>query len=107
VRLRRPVRSFAGLGYGGLGKRPLPEWELRLRDTAHTMTFVACQPGRPARDYQPDEPSGSYADGEALNFWSGFVVLRRPACVPLDVYVDEDPSPRHPVIDMAEGDCPR
>jgi hypothetical protein len=107
VRLGRAVRSFAGLAYGGLGNRPLPEGELRLRDTAHTMTFVACQPGRPTRSYRPDGPSASYADGESVTFWSGFVRARKPACLPLDVYVDDDPSPRRAVIDMGAGDCPR
>jgi hypothetical protein len=80
---------------------------VRLRDTAHTMTFVACEPGRPTRRYRPDGPSASYADGQQVTFWSGFVVLRRPVCVPLDVYVDGDPSPRRAVIDMAGGRCPR
>jgi hypothetical protein len=105
VRLPRAVRSFAGLAYGGLGNRPLPEGETRLRDAAHTMTFVACRPGRPTRSYRDDGPSGSYADGEAVTFWSGFVVMRRPACVPLEVYIDDDPSPRQAVIDMGAGRC--
>jgi hypothetical protein len=105
VRLGRAVRSFAGLAYGGLGNRPLPVGEVRLRDTAHTMTFVACQPGRPTRSYRPDGPSGSYADGEPVTFWSGFVRTRKTACLPLDVFVDDDPSPHHAVIDMGAGNC--
>jgi hypothetical protein len=105
VRLPRPVRRFAGLAYGGLGHGLLPEGETRLRDTAHTMTFVACQPGRPPRTYRDDGPSGSYADGQSVTFWSGFVVMRKPACVPLQVYVDDDPSPRHAVIEMGAGRC--
>jgi hypothetical protein len=105
VRLPRAVRGFAGLAYGGLGNRPLPEGRVRLRDTAHTMTFVACQPGSPTGRYRPDGPSGSYADGEAVTFWSGFVVMRKPACVPLEVYVDDDPSPRHAVVDMGASHC--
>jgi hypothetical protein len=105
VRLPRAVRSFAGLAYGGLGNRRLPQGEVRLRDTARTMTFVACQPGTPSRSYRDDGPSGSYADGQAVTFWSGFVVMRKPACVPLQIYVDDDPSPRHAVIDMGAGRC--
>jgi hypothetical protein len=105
VRLPRAVRRFAGLAYGGLGNGPLPQGKTRLRDTAHTMTFVACQPGRPSRSYRLDGPSGSYADGQSVTFWSGFVVMRKPARVPLQVYVDDDPSPRHAVIDM--GVSPR
>jgi hypothetical protein len=106
VRLPQAARRFAGLAYGGLGNRVLPQGEVRLRDTAHTMTFVACQPGRPTRSYRDDGPSGSYADGQSVTFWSGFVVLRAPACVPLEIYVDDDPSPRQAVIDMGGGGCP-
>jgi hypothetical protein len=105
VRLLRAVRGVAGLAYGGLGNGPLPEGEVRLRDTAHTMTFVACRPGRPTRIYRDDGPSASRAGGVAVTFWSGFVVMREPACVPLQVYVDDDPSPRHAVIDMSAGRC--
>jgi hypothetical protein len=104
VRLPRAVRGL-GLAYGGLGNRRLPEGEVRLRDAAHTMTFVACEPGRPTGSYRLDGPSGSYADGEAVTFWSGFVVARAPACVPLEVYVDHDRSPRHAAIDMGGGRC--
>jgi hypothetical protein len=105
LRLARAVRSLAGLAYGGLGKRPLPEGEVRLGDAAHTMTFVACRPGSPTRTYRPDGPSASRADGEAVTFWSGFVVMHKPACVPLQVFVDDDPSPREAVIDMGAGRC--
>jgi hypothetical protein len=84
----------AGLAYAGFGKRRLPEGEVRLRDTADTMTFAACRPGRPPRSYQADGPSSSYADGEQVTFWSGFFLTRTPSCVPLEVYVDAQPSPR-------------
>jgi hypothetical protein len=71
------------------------------------MTFVACQPGRPTRRYRPEGPSSSHADGEAVTFWSGFVLTRKPACVPLEIYIDHDPSPRHAVMDMGAGPCQR
>jgi hypothetical protein len=105
VRLPGTVRDFAGLAYGGLGSRPLPQGEVRLRDTAHTMTFVACEPGPPSRGYLPEGPSASRADGEPVTFWSGFVVARRPGCVPPEVYVDDEPSPRRAVIDMGGRRC--
>jgi hypothetical protein len=70
------------------------------------MTFVACRPGKPTRSYRPEGPSGSYADGEPVTFWSGFVLARRPVCVPLQVYVDDRPWPRRAVIDMGAGRCP-
>jgi hypothetical protein len=87
IRIRGGARRFAGLAYGGLGRRPLPQGEIRHRHAAHTMTFVACRRRGP------------------VTFWSGFVVMRRPGCVRLDVYVDRDPSPRPAVIDMGSGRC--
>jgi hypothetical protein len=92
VRVRR--RS-AGLAYAGLGNGPLPQGqELKVRDTADTMTFVACKAGRPPENYRPEGPSATYADGEQVTFWSGFVLTEAPACVPLDVYVDDERAPR-------------
>lgn len=91
VRLPQAERGFAGLAFGGLGKRPLPDGEIQLRDTARTMTFVACRRG---------EPSGSHADGKAVTFWSGAVVMRAPACVALEIYVDDEPDAHHAMLDM-------
>jgi hypothetical protein len=89
VRLDRATRRTAGLAYG-----PLPQGETRLRDTYRSVTFVACRPGRASRRYGRNGPSGSYADGVQVTFWSGFVLTRAPACVPLDVYVDGAASPQ-------------
>jgi hypothetical protein len=80
VRIARPARRTAGLAYG-----LLPQGELTLRDTHASVTFVACRRG---------EPSGNHADGVPITFWSGFVLTRRPACVPLEVHVDDEASPR-------------
>ena len=96
VRLSREARRSAGLAYAGLGKGRLRQGrEVQLRDAAHTMTFRACRPGPPPGDYRPEGPSGSDADGEPVTFWSGFVLAGAPTCVPLEVYVDDEPSPRH------------
>jgi hypothetical protein len=89
VRLAPGAPTTVGLAYG-----PLPEGETRLRDTYRSVTFVACRPGRASQRYSEDGPSGSYADDVAVTFWSGFVLTRVPACVPLDVHVDDEPSPR-------------
>jgi hypothetical protein len=85
LRLSRAVGRSAGLAYAGMGRRPLPGGEVELRDTARTMTFVACRPHR---------PSGSRAGAEEITFWSGFVMTGVPRCLSLAVYVDGDPSPR-------------
>ena len=83
VRLARSARTSAGLAYGTDG----PLTTTKLRDTYDSVTFVACRPGT-------GPPSGSYADGASVTFWSGFVLTRAPACVQLDIYLDGAPSPR-------------
>jgi hypothetical protein len=67
------VRAFAGLAYG-----PLPEGPTRLRDAHRAVTFVACSSDRTI----------STADGAAVTFWSGAVLTRRPACLPLEIAID-------------------
>jgi hypothetical protein len=81
VRIGRSARGVAGLAYGRL-----PQGEVELRDAYQAVTFRACRPGG---------PSGSDAGGVEVTFWSGFVLARRPMCVPLDVYIDSEPLPRH------------
>jgi hypothetical protein len=90
VRLAGGARRSAGLAYG-----PLPQGETRVRDTYRTVTFIACRPGKATQEYRPDGPSGTYADGAQVTFWSGFVLTRRPDCIPLEVYVDGATAPLH------------
>jgi hypothetical protein len=97
VQLGQRVRRVAGLAYG-----PLPQGEVRLRDAYRAVTFVACRPGKPSRRYSIGGPSGSYADGISVTFWSGFVLARVPTCVPLDVYVDGETTPRHAGLSLGE-----
>lgn len=85
-------RRVAGLAYG-----PLPAGGAQMRDTYTSVTFVACRLGG---------PSGSSADGVAVTFWSGFVLTRTPACVPLNIYVDKEPSPRRVGLSLGRR-CPR
>ena len=89
VRLAREAPKWVGLAYG-----PLPQGEGKLEDTYRSVTFAACRPGKPTGEYSPDGPSGSEADGRSVTFWSGFVLTRKPTCIPLDVYVDDDPPRR-------------
>jgi len=86
VQLAPRGQRVAGLAYSH-GPRTLD-------NTATRVTFVACRPGRAPRRYSPNGPSESSADGVAVTFWSGFVLTRTPSCVPLDIYVDNEPSPR-------------
>jgi hypothetical protein len=83
----------ASLGYG-----PLPEGvELSPRDGHRVVTFTACPHA---------VQSGSTAGGRPVTFWSGFVLTRSPRCVPLDVWVDDEPSPRHTTLRMGVRECP-
>jgi len=48
------------------------------------VTFVACSA----------EKSISSADGLDVTFWSGGVLTRRPACIPLEIAIDGGGSQR-------------
>jgi hypothetical protein len=91
VRIAKETRKVAGLAYAGMGNGPLPQGDVRLRDTADAMRFVACR---------PDQRSGSRADREPVTFWSGGLLAAKPACVPLEVRVDRDPSPARATIEL-------
>ncbi len=84
--LPETVWTIAALAYG-----PLPQGrELRVRDGHHAVTFTACR---------VDQPSGSSADGP-VTFWSGSILAERPSCVPLDVFVDDQPKPQRVWISL-------
>jgi hypothetical protein len=89
VSLPPEARSFAGLAYG-----PLPQGRLQVRDAHDEITFVACN---------RDEPSGSRAKGP-VTFWSGFVMTSVPTCLPLDVRVDDETTPRRVELSLG-ADC--
>jgi hypothetical protein len=84
IRLGGHARTIAGLAYGPLHAQGR---EVKLRDTYRRMTFVACPPGTPMSD----------ADGAEVTFWSGFVLTREPACIPLRIAVDGGPPRRVPL----------
>jgi hypothetical protein len=90
IRLPRAVWQTAGLGYG-----PLPEGEVQVDEAYDAVTFVACGRG---------EPSGSRAGGP-VTFWSGFVLTSKPACIPLLVHADNNPSPERVVLSLGKDPC--
>ena len=94
VALSQRTRRVASLGYGPLPQGALTE--LSPRDGHRVVTFIACQRG---------EPSGSTADGRPVSFWPGFVLTSSPRCVPLEVWVDDEPSPRHTALRMGVPRC--
>jgi hypothetical protein len=81
LQLSRRTRRVAGLAYG-----PLPQGEVRHRDAHRAVAFRAC------------------AHGD-VTFWSGFVLARAPACVPLYAWVDEEPVPRRATLRMGVRRC--
>jgi hypothetical protein len=65
--------------------------ELSVRDGHRVVTVIARRRG---------VRSGSSADGQSVTFWSGFVLTRAPRCVPLAVWVDDEPAPRRVALPM-------
>lgn len=81
IALSAEDRRHVGLGFG-----PLPQGEVGLADAHRAVTFVPCP---------PDEASGSTLGGEPVTFWMGFLLAdAEPRCVPLEVWVDDEPVPR-------------
>ena len=93
VALSPETRRVAGLGYGPLPQRV----DLAPTDGHRVVTFKACRRGK---------ESGSNADGRSVTFWSGFVLTASPRCVPVEVWVDDEPSPRHISLRMGVRRCP-
>jgi hypothetical protein len=87
------ARTLAGLGYG-----PLPQGEITLVEAHKQVTFVACPAAEPSYS-MPGETIGP------TTFWSGFVVAHEPHCVPLDVWVDDEPTPRRIVVELGVKPC--
>jgi hypothetical protein len=91
VELSRQTRRGAGLAYG-----PLPQREVHLHDAHRVVTFISCPRGG---------PSGSTAGNEPVTFWSGFVLASSPRCVPLAVWVDDEPAPRRVMLRLGARNC--
>jgi hypothetical protein len=77
-RANRSASLFYAIGSGGALT------QTRVRDGRRVITFRSCDARRAASD----------ADGDPVTFWSGFVVVSRPMCVRLKVWVDAERDPR-------------
>ena len=91
LELSRETRRGAGLTYGprvsgGYGYR--------------VITFVACRRGEAERAGR-----SAFDDGWPVSFWSGGILARSPRCVPLLIWVDDEPSPRRAVIHLGVSRC--
>jgi hypothetical protein len=63
--------------------------------TRRVVTFSACQRG---------ELSGRF-DGWPVTSWVGFLLASEPRCVPLKIWVDDEPEPRHAVTRFGVPRC--
>lgn len=91
LQLTRRAHRVAALAYG-----PLPQGEIRHADGHRAVTFEACR---------HDQESGTSAGGVEVTFWMGFVLARAPACVPVYVWVDDEPAPRRVTMRMGVRRC--
>jgi hypothetical protein len=90
IQLPSSARDVARLGWGSR------RGGLIRRVARHTVNFIACD---------PDERSGSSVDGAPVTFWSGGVSTAAPGCVPLRIYVDDEPEPRRVRLPLGRN-CP-
>jgi hypothetical protein len=91
LELSRETRRDAGLVFGRF-----PSADVRPGDARRVVRFVACR-----RDENPNRrPTGWPVSG-----WVGFLLARSPQCVPLRIWVDDDPAPRRAVIRFGVRHC--
>ena len=86
-RASRSASLYYAIGSGGALT------QTRVRDGRRVITFRACDARRASSD----------ADGHTVTFWSGFVVVARPMCVRLKVWVDAERDPRRARIALGRG----
>jgi hypothetical protein len=91
LELSRRTRKDVGLAFGRF-----PDPNVRLRDARRVVTFIACRRG---------ELSEPRFDGWPVTSWVGFLLASSPRCVPLLVWVDDEPSPRRAVIRFGLPSC--
>jgi hypothetical protein len=63
--------------------------------TRRVVTFIACRRG---------ELVGRF-DGWPVTSWVGFLLASSPRCIPLRVWVDDEPRPRRAVIRFGVRNC--
>lgn len=79
IELTRRTRRFASLGYG-----IHRDGAVTVADGHRVVTFRSCSAERAL----------SRADGRRVTFWSGFVLVSEPSCVPLRIWIDGETKPR-------------
>jgi hypothetical protein len=84
------ARRSASLFYASRGGGGLTGTE--VSDGHRAITFRSCGPRAAESD----------ADGDPVTFWSGFVLVARPMCVPLKVWIGAARSPRRAAIPLGK-----
>jgi hypothetical protein len=90
LELSPETRRNAGLVFGHFTNP-----NVRLDDARRVVSFIACQRG---------ERTGRF-DGWPVTSWVGGLLISSPRCVPLLIWVDDEPSPRRAVIRFGVPSC--
>src|SRR5215211_3787313 len=93
---RVPLTSLARCANRRARVRALPGGTRPREPGARLDHVPGLQPRRVVREQR----------GWARDLWSGFVMTSVPTCLPLDVYVDDEASPRRVVLSLGKDPCP-
>ncbi len=91
LELSPETRREAGLVFGDF-RNP----NVQLRHSRRVVTFIACQRG---------ESLDEHGDAWPVSGWVGGLLASSPRCVPLRLWVDDEPRPRRAVIRFGERAC--
>jgi hypothetical protein len=91
LELSPETRRNAGLVFGHFSNP-----NVRLENARRVVRFIACQRG--------ERPAGRF-DGWPVTSWVGGLLISSPRCVPLLIWVDDEPRPRRAVIRFGVPDC--
>lgn len=67
--------------------------------TRRVVTFIACRRGELTGRF------GARFDGWPVTTWVGFLLASEPRCVPLRIWIDDEPRPRRAVIRFGVRTC--
>ena len=97
LELPRETRADVGFAFGSpLRATKASKWN--LRNAYRVVTFLACQSAADA------ELVDDYVEWP-VTAWVGFLLASSPRCVPLLVWVDDQPSPRRTMIRFGVPRC--
>ena len=67
--------------------------------TRRVVSFIACRRGELTNRF------GAQFDGWPVTSWVGFLLASEPRCVPLRIWIDDEPRPRRAVIRFGVQSC--